>query len=304
MRKDSKSTYGYAFHIDNSVHGADTETFIRNALQNEHIIKWAFIFHDKDAYTEHDINVRKYGCYRNWAEGFNGMEKYASVEEYVAASLKKPPFIGDLFEAKWDIVCITDSSCDLEKIVDLFHVPKGAIRTLKDTLYIADALKNLTREDDMSRSFDRHLYSDEEVISNFDFRKYIVNSKRNERFVAMKRGFDPAMLASLLIMLFFIVCVIKLATTLNSWITFCIVGGIGVMYLVLNMFAIINSKKQNRHISGIPFIGGIHLLIAGLLSPCKWLAMTFLLDYSFLSFLYSWFKKDNVIDGEERKSEK
>lgn len=34
-------------------------------------------------------------------------------------------------------------------------------------------------------------------------------------------------------------------------------------------------------------IGGIHILIAGLISPCKWLALLCVVDYTFWSFLYA-----------------
>lgn len=66
-----------------------------------------------------------------------------------------------------------------------------------------------------------------------------------------------------------------------------IVEAIGVLWILLNLNAIRISKKQKRHVSGIPFIGGIHLLLAGLLSPCKWLALLCLLDYSIWGFIYS-----------------
>ena len=38
---------------------------------------------------------------------------------------------------------------------------------------------------------------------------------------------------------------------------------------------------------GIPFLGGIHLLIAGLISPIKWLALLCILDFTIWEFLYA-----------------
>ena len=63
------------------------------------------------------------------------------------------------------------------------------------------------------------------------------------------------------------------------------------MYIFINILANVESKKiqargEDRHVSGIPFLGGIHLLIAGLISPCKWLALSSVLDYTFWEFLY------------------
>ena len=90
---------------------------------------------------------------------------------------------------------------------------------------------------------------------------------------------------------------------MHPWVFPAILGGIGIFYLVLNIGADLTSRKlqkegQDRHVSGIPFLGGIHLLIAGLISPIKWLALICVLDYTIWSFLYSVFivevfKKDN-----------
>lgn len=79
---------------------------------------------------------------------------------------------------------------------------------------------------------------------------------------------------------------------LHPWVLPIIIGSIGLLYLINNIAAIISSRKMQRegidhHISGIPFLGGIHLLIAGLISPIKWLGFLSLLDYSFWSFLYA-----------------
>lgn len=77
----------------------------------------------------------------------------------------------------------------------------------------------------------------------------------------------------------------------HPWVFPIILGLIGISYIALNIGALLESKKmhergEDHHVSGIPFLGGIHLIIAGLISPCKWLALTGLLDYSLLMFLY------------------
>ena len=65
-------------------------------------------------------------------------------------------------------------------------------------------------------------------------------------------------------------------------------------------------KGSDHHVSGIPFLGGIHILIAGLISPCKWLALLCILDYTFWSFLYAIFfagalSKDKSSENEKQK---
>lgn len=97
---------------------------------------------------------------------------------------------------------------------------------------------------------------------------------------------------------------------MHPWVFPIILGGIGVIYLILNIGAIIETKKiqaqgSDHHISGIPFLGGIHLLIAGLISPIKWLALFCVLDYTFWSFLYAvffvgCFKKNDVSEEDNR----
>ncbi len=67
------------------------------------------------------------------------------------------------------------------------------------------------------------------------------------------------------------------------------------------------NKKDGHSHSGVPFIGGIHFLIAGLISPCKWLALLCLLDYAFIGSIYKHINPDayNVDDNgdADRKQE-
>jgi hypothetical protein len=71
----------------------------------------------------------------------------------------------------------------------------------------------------------------------------------------------------------------------HPWVFPAIIGGIGLLYVFLNIMAIRASKKYNRFVSGVPILGFIHLLIAGLISPCKWLAFLCVLDFTFWEFL-------------------
>lgn len=98
---------------------------------------------------------------------------------------------------------------------------------------------------------------------------------------------------------------------MHPWVFPGIIGGIGLLYLIINVAAGIESKRMQKkgsdhHVSGIPFLGGIHLLIAGLISPCKWLAFLCVLDYTFWSFLYvvffaGAFSKNKSSENEEQK---
>lgn len=235
------------------VTSTEDDSVIKKALEHEGITKWAYILHDKDVYNE-------------------------------------PPFIGDKKDPAWHVVCITDKAYTNSEIAKWFGVADAKVRFLSDRLFISDSLKELTNEDDFSRHLERHLYNADEVHTNFDFREYISSIEKNRKWELMKRNFDPAMLLGMLVFSFIIACAVKLSATSNHpWVLAGVVAGIGILYLLLNFLAIIKGKKENRFISGIPFIGGIHLLIAGLLSPCKWLALACILDFTIWNFLSALF---------------
>ena len=59
---------------------------------------------------------------------------------------------------------------------------------------------------------------------------------------------------------------------------------IGAMYIIINLTAMRASKKEGRFISGIPLLGGVHIFIAFLLTPLKWLCVLCLLDYTIPMF--------------------
>ncbi len=100
---------------------------------------------------------------------------------------------------------------------------------------------------------------------------------------------------------------------MHPWVFPAIFGGIGILYLMINIGAALETRKIQRagsdhHVSGIPILGGIHFFIAGLISPCKWLALLGLLDYTFLYILYSKivvgiFKKDPSVKKENDGSD-
>lgn len=283
---------GYFWIIDNA-----DDSAIKKALEHNEITKWAYILHDKDVYNEHDLEIRRLECQRIWAEGFEGQDKYNSVDEYIENQLNRPPHLGDKKDALWQGVCITDKAYTNSEVEKWFGISDVSTRFLSDSLYISDSLKALTNEDDFSRHLEKHIYDPSEVHANFDYREYISSAEKNRKWELTKRNFDPAMLLGMLFISFIIVCAVKLGSTSNHpWILSGIVAGIGVLYLVLNYMAIQKGKRENRFISGIPFIGGIHLLIAGILSPCKWLALLCIMDFSIWNFL-----SGILGDGSKRK---
>lgn len=56
---------------------------------------------------------------------------------------------------------------------------------------------------------------------------------------------------------------------------------VGILWWIATYIgAPLESKKNGYHVSGFPGVAFLHFLVAGLLSPYKWLALTALLDIS------------------------
>ena len=88
---------------------------------------------------------------------------------------------------------------------------------------------------------------------------------------------------------------------MHPWVFPAIIGAIGFLYIFINVAAAVETKKiqakgSDHHCSGIPILGGIHLLIAGLISPIKWLALLAVLDYTIWMFLYVVFIGDRIVE--------
>lgn len=191
--KRSKERF-YIFNIKDGDRGNDTEAFIKAALNHESIHKWAYCLHDKEVYNQHDLDCRLYGVSYNWADGFQGMEKYSSKQEYIDEQMKKPPFIGDKKEARWYIFIIVDKSVYDEDISDWFGMPNVYyLRNLTGSwVSIKDAIESLTNEDHTSIFMERHRYSDNEVRANFNFREYMEGIKINRCVEHLKDSLRPA----------------------------------------------------------------------------------------------------------------
>ena len=82
---------------------------------------------------------------------------------------------------------------------------------------------------------------------------------------------------------------------ISKWGVCILLGSIGVFFLVMTYGALIVSRKSKHFVSGVPCAGGICIVIAFLLSPCKWLALLGFLDYG-LWYLPYLLIRDLVID--------
>ncbi len=95
---------------------------------------------------------------------------------------------------------------------------------------------------------------------------------------------------------------------MNPWVLPAIFGSIGLFYLIMGLSLMFGKKKKDHSVSGVPLFGGIHFLIAGLISPCKWLAFLCVLDYVFIGTIYKLicpnaYKRENDLIDEQDKQE-
>lgn len=66
-----------------------------------------------------------------------------------------------------------------------------------------------------------------------------------------------------------------------EWVISIAIFAFGLIFLVITYIAApLQSRKEHKHISGVPGTAFVIFLLGGLLSPCKWLALLCLLDLS------------------------
>ena len=66
-----------------------------------------------------------------------------------------------------------------------------------------------------------------------------------------------------------------------EWVISIAIFAVGLLFWVITYIAApLQSRKEHKHISGVPGTVFVIFLLGGLLSPCKWLALLCLLDFS------------------------
>ena len=95
---------------------------------------------------------------------------------------------------------------------------------------------------------------------------------------------------------------------LHPWVFPAIFAAIGLIYLTMGLFLLFGKRNPEHSVSGVPILGGIHFLIAGLISPCKWLALLCVLDYAVIGYIYKFinpnaFERNNDNNDTENKDE-
>lgn len=68
---------------------------------------------------------------------------------------------------------------------------------------------------------------------------------------------------------------------MTDWLISIFAFAVGLLFWAITYIgAPIESKRKGKHVSGVPGVAFVLFLLAGLISPIKWLAFTCLLDFS------------------------
>lgn len=122
------------------------EDNIKLCISHKTIKQYAYIRHDKDTYT---IDDKK-----------NGYE------------------VGKSKPAHWHIVLKTDAAIEIDTIAKWLNIPSQYVDVPHGRGAFLDCVQYLTHESSKEQSKGKHLYSDDEIKSNFDFREAL--DKREE----------------------------------------------------------------------------------------------------------------------------
>ena len=134
-KKGWKRIFNFAQDVKHPVTGEPLidESIIKSGLSHKSISRYAYILHDKDIHTE-------------------GANK---------GKLKNP---------HWHVVIEMKDAYDPEKVANWFKLPLNFLKFPQGRGAFLDCVKYLTHEDDKQQQAGKHLYSDDEIHSNFNFR--------------------------------------------------------------------------------------------------------------------------------------
>lgn len=144
------------------------EHMIIIALSHKTIKDWAYVLHDEDTYLEEDEKEQRKRLSDQWDDNRCNIEE--SKEEYIENRLTHRA--GQLKAPHWHIVIRLDRNSDVEMIARWFNVKSNFIETAGKKDFI-DKVEYLTHEHEKQQALGKHLYPDEKIRSNFNFREQI-----------------------------------------------------------------------------------------------------------------------------------
>lgn len=170
-----------------------TEEKINEGLAHTSIKRWAWIRHDEDVYGDEDCKkliqkevkrLHKDGkepsqMEKAWAKFLYQLEKNENDwNEFTNEALEwvrahNFPCPGDKKLPHYHIVLECKDAIPVKNIAKWFGVPENAIAFPRGKGAFIDCVQYLTHEDEKQMLLGKHLYPDEKVHANFDFRSAI-----------------------------------------------------------------------------------------------------------------------------------
>ena len=90
----------------------------------------------------------------------------------------------------------------------------------------------------------------------------------------------------------------------TKWVVAAVLVLIGAFNLFMTYGALITSIRHDKHISGVPFVGGFFIFLGFILSPNKWLAFLALLDPGIWMVFYGiWHRRKSKKDPEDKEND-
>lgn len=134
-KKGWKRIFNFSQDVTHPVTGEPLidENIIKTGVNHKSISRYAYILHDKDVYTEGENKGKQ----------------------------KNP---------HWHVVIESKEAYAPERVANWFNLPLNFLKFPKGRGAFLDCIKYLTHEDDKQQQMGKHLYLDEEVHANFDFR--------------------------------------------------------------------------------------------------------------------------------------
>lgn len=153
-----------------------TEDTIKIALAHKTIKRFVYILHNQDTYNADDelkeINELKL----EWSDGSSraeGLKESEFIQKYQRIHA------GNLKNAHYHIVVECPNKIDIEVLAKWFGVPSNFIHVPKGHGAFLDKVEYLTHEHEKQQALGKHLYSDDEMHANFDFRAELDNRALN-----------------------------------------------------------------------------------------------------------------------------
>lgn len=137
-----------------------SEDTIKSALEHKGIDKWAYVLHDQDIHTQQECD--------RYIKDHNGEQPEWKVGD------KKPPH--------WHVVIQFKNQSDTSTVAKWLGITENYVQVPKGNGpgKFLDCVEYLTHENSKQQAAEKHLYSDEEVHSNFDFRSELNQRSENK----------------------------------------------------------------------------------------------------------------------------